>query len=212
VTPDPDAHPQAAAARQEFLTLMRRLEEEPAHVEHVTGLVLGLFDDLRPHHGLGAGERLLLEGAGRLHDIGHRSKEDGGHHLHSARMILAHPWKSLTHAEVVIIAQVARHHRREPPGAEHDDFTALDVPQRRVVHWLAGLLRVADGLDKSHRQLVRRVTVELAPGRATFQLDTNGPAAREIVAALKKGNLLATLLQRPLVFVPSEESKVQPAA
>ncbi len=68
-----------------------------------------------------------------LHDIGWSQTSDGaGHHKHSARMIGEHPWKHLRAADVKIVAQIARYHRKALPQPHHEPFHALpDRAQRR---------------------------------------------------------------------------------
>src|SRR5689334_18209396 len=120
---------------------MREKESRPVHVQHVAMLALQLFDQLVELHGLGGRERLMLEAAGHLHDIGHGTILTGeGHHKESARLIREHPWKSFNPQEVEIIAQVARYHRKSIPELSHDEFRGLADWDRRVVLRLAALL------------------------------------------------------------------------
>src|SRR6266853_948719 len=101
------------SAREEVLSLMRAMESQPLHVAHVTQLALQLFDGLLLLHGLGERERLILEAAGYLHDIGHQFDYlKTGHHKESARMIREHPWTMFSPLETELIAQVARYHRK----------------------------------------------------------------------------------------------------
>src|SRR5437016_12808386 len=133
-----------SSAIEEVLALMREMEAQPAHVSHVTNLALQLFDGLVSLHGLGERERLLLEAAGYLHDIGHQFDHLGtGHHKESARLIREHPWKDFTSEEVSVIALVARYHRKAMPEKEDPHFAALPNTPRRVVQKLAALLRLA---------------------------------------------------------------------
>src|SRR5262245_21165873 len=126
-----------SAAREEILELMRRMEQRPAHVEHVTGLALQIFDQLVALHGLGPRERLLLEAAGCLHDIGHVTEHPGSaHHQESARLIRGQHWRNFGPADVEVIAQVARYHRKEMPELTHDEFRALAETDRRLVQRL----------------------------------------------------------------------------
>ena len=189
------------AAREEILELMRRMERRPAHVEHVTMLALQIFDQLVVLHGLGPRERLLLEAAGCLHDIGHVTEHSGSaHHQESARLIRGQPWQYFTPADVEIIAQVARYHRKEMPELAHKEFRVLNETDRRVVQRLAAMLRLADSFDRGHFQPVQRVTVELPPNRIIFRLEATGSVDREIQAAIRKGDLATAVFQRDLCF------------
>jgi exopolyphosphatase/guanosine-5'-triphosphate,3'-diphosphate pyrophosphatase len=198
-------------ARDEILAFMREAEARPAHVQHVAELALQLFDQLAPLHGLGARERLLLEAAAHLHDIGHRSPTPGpGHHHESARLIRERPWKQFSAQEVEIIAQVARYHRKAMPEMSHDEFKALPDWDRRVVQRLAAILRLADAFDRSHAQHIERVVVELPVNRMVLQLKSLGPVLREVLAAHSKGDLARAVFQRDLVFMFNDE-EITPA-
>jgi exopolyphosphatase / guanosine-5'-triphosphate,3'-diphosphate pyrophosphatase len=203
-------------AREEILALMQEREARPAHVQHVASLALQLFDQLASLHGLGARERLWLEAAGHLHDIGRRSAFTGeGHHTESARLIREHPWRNFSPADAGIIAQVARYHRKAIPEISHEDFGKLGPEDRRIVQHLAALLRLADSLDRGHQQLVRSVRVELPTNRIILHLETAGPVLREIKAVQQKGDLAELVFQRDLILMIGEEEiklPVPPAA
>src|SRR5439155_17434337 len=191
-----------SACRDEMLALMGEMEAKPIHVQHVAGLALQLFDQLEALHGLGPRERLLLEAAGYLHDIGHQFDFRGeGHHKESARLIRQYQWKNFDGAEVEVIAQVARYHRKAMPDFTHDEFKALNDGDRRLVRQLAGLLRLADSLNRTHGQLVSGVRVELRPNQILLHLETVGPVEREVKAARQKGDLAQAVFQRDLVFM-----------
>jgi exopolyphosphatase/guanosine-5'-triphosphate,3'-diphosphate pyrophosphatase len=195
------------AARAEVHALMNALEEEPHHVQHVAGLAVHLFDELEDLHGLGDHERFLLEAAGCLHDIGWSVATHGtGHHRESARLIREHGWKSLSSATIEIVAQVARYHRKNMPDLEHEEFAALSPAERFRVQQLAALLRVADGLDRSHQQFISHLSAEIFPERIVIHLIAVRPASREIAAAAKKSDLARAVFQREFVFTPQPGS------
>jgi exopolyphosphatase / guanosine-5'-triphosphate,3'-diphosphate pyrophosphatase len=191
-----------AAAREEVLALMSQLETRPIHVQHVTRLALQLFDGLVALHGLGPRERLLLEAASCLHDIGHQYDYTGmGHHKESARLIREHSWRQFSRPEVELIAQVARYHRKSMPSFKHEDFRALPDSDRRIVQCLAGVLRLADSLDRTHEQVVARLAVELLPGSVALHLESTGQLLREVMAARQKADLARLVFQREFVFL-----------
>jgi exopolyphosphatase/guanosine-5'-triphosphate,3'-diphosphate pyrophosphatase len=193
-------------ARAEMLAFMREKEARPAHVQQVARLALQLFDQLAVLHGLGGRERLLLEAAAHLHDIGHRTSPPGsGHHHEAARMIREHPWKHFSGPEVEVIAQVARYHRKAMPEMSHEEFKKLNDWDRRVVLRLAAMLRLADAFDRSHAQHIERVMVELPVNRIVLRLESPGPVLREVLAAHLKGDLARLVFQRDLAFMFGDE-------
>jgi len=190
-------------ARQEVLSLMQRFEAEPAHVRQVSRLSLQLFDGLAALHQLGEEDRFLLESAALLHDIGWATADRGkDHHKESARLIRREPWQQLGPAEIKVISQVARYHRKALPAPEHEDFAALTPSEQKRVELLAGLLRVADALDRSHRQLVATVLCRVDPACLTFEVYTAGPIERELAAVEKKADLVRLNYEREILIVP----------
>src|SRR5262249_29161295 len=123
-----------------------------------------------------------------------------GHHRESARLILDHGWKHFTPEAVALIAQTARYHRKSVPDLEHEEFAALSPGERLHVQQLAALLRIADGLDRSHQQHVRHVTAELLPGRILISLSSTKLVSREIAAATRKADLARAVFQREILF------------
>ncbi|MBX3745887.1 MAG: HD domain-containing protein [Verrucomicrobiae bacterium] len=191
-------HPAALA---ELRAVMDRLEPEPEHTRHVAALAVRLFDQLAPLHGLGPDHRVLLEGAGWLHDLGWTVSEDGSdHHKHSARLIREQSWSHLSAPDVARLALVARYHRKALPSLEHREFQALPATDRDEVCKLAAILRIADACDRSHLQAVRDVHVRILPDFLEFTLVATAPPLREIAGAGKKGDLARLVFERNLAF------------
>ena len=165
------------------------------HTEQVTRLALVLFDKLAAQHGLGEPERFFLHCADLLHDIGW-CEGAKAHHKTAMRLILADGTIPLDERERAVVACVARYHRKAGPRATHECFAELDDEDRRTVLLLAGVLRVADGLDYTHGALVRDLGVELRPGRVEIVCRADGDAAGELASARNKADVLARALGR----------------
>jgi len=144
--------------------LGRKFHFDEAHASHVAELSLSLFDAIKPEHGLGSHERLLLQVAAILHDIGSYIKSSG-HHRHSEYLILNSEIFGLNPNERAIVASIARYHRKQPPSPSHINYMALQRADRIVVLKLAAILRVADALDRGHDQRVSGVSFERSGDR-----------------------------------------------
>ena len=140
--------------------LFNRFEDEPSHAIQVKRLSLQLFDCLTKLHGLGDHERQLLDAAAMLHDIGW-SQGQKAHHKSSMKLILKNRFDGWTSEEQLIIANVARYHRKAGPKENHKKFAALSLQDRQIVNQLAALLRIADGLDRSHGDVVETVKCDI---------------------------------------------------
>jgi exopolyphosphatase / guanosine-5'-triphosphate,3'-diphosphate pyrophosphatase len=140
------------------LDFARRHAWDEPHCRQVTTLALSLFDQTAELHGLGPAERELLEAAGLLHDVGYAVAQSS-HHKHSLYLIRNADLDGWSPRELLMIANVARYHRKALPSERHSEYLALDQLDRTVVRRLAALLRVADGLDADHFQVVEKVLV-----------------------------------------------------
>ncbi len=141
-------------SRQSVAALAARCDNDVAHSAHVAGLALQLYDATTSMHQLPEHCRDYLEAAATLANVGlviSHSK----HHLHSYYVIRNSELAGLTDHEIEMIALVARYHRKSGPKASHPEFQALDTESQQIVRTLAGILRVAIGLDRSHDGRVR---------------------------------------------------------
>ncbi len=146
-------------ARQQVLALARSCDFEEAHSLQDARLALLLFEETYDLHGLTEEYADLLEYAAILHDIGYLyGYED--HHKHSYRMIMKADLPALTPQEKALVANIARYHRSGKPKQSHKGFAALDADDREAVCQLGSILRLADGLDRTHTDAVEDLWVE----------------------------------------------------
>jgi exopolyphosphatase/guanosine-5'-triphosphate,3'-diphosphate pyrophosphatase len=190
--------------RRSIEHLMEVCDEDPDHSLQVAELALELFDGLEGRHGLGHDERELLEAAALLANVG-LFIAHSRHHQHSYYVIRNSELLSgFTDPEIEIIAQVARYHRRGEPSLKHAPFAALDEHDQRRVRWLAAILRVAIGLDRSHAGAVATLGVDDAvvgaddAASVMITVVPNGDAdiSLEIYSARERVGLLEQMLEQ----------------
>ncbi len=121
------------------------------HANNVAEVAVRLFDLFQADHGLSKRHRLLLRVAGLLHEVG-GFVSTRAHHKHSEYLITNSEIFGLNRNEIVMVAQIARYHRRSVPRASHLTFMALPRESRVIVNKLAALLRVADAMIRGHRR------------------------------------------------------------
>jgi exopolyphosphatase/guanosine-5'-triphosphate,3'-diphosphate pyrophosphatase len=185
------------------LGLLARFTRDDRHPHHIAALSLQLFDALRSWHGLGVREREWLQFAALLHDIGSSVAYDG-HARHSAYLIRQGGLRGLTASEIELVALVAQYHGAARPRKKRDSvFAGLRKPERRIVRWLSAMLRVAEGLDRSHYQLVRALQVRVRRERVLVVADSKRHARLELWAGQRRAADLARLLGLPVELSPS---------
>lgn len=185
-----------------FREFAERCQSDRRHVEHVRHLALLLFDRLADELGCEPEERLLLEAAGLLHDVG-QLVSYRKHHQHSFQLLTHAERLGLPPRERGIVALVSRYHRRTGPRKKHAEFAALSAEDQTVVRRLSGLLRVADGLDRGHTAAVETVTTDLTSKALVVRLTPRVAGADlglECWGASRKADVLAKLLRRDVVF------------
>jgi putative phosphoesterase len=181
------------------LALAERCDYEKEHTHHVTDLALRLFDELRPLHQLGLEDRFWLRYGALLHDIGW-VKGQKKHHKTALRLILKKLDGPFDDRERHFIGSIARYHRRALPKAKHDHFAALSPVDQYRVTVLAALLRVADGLDRTHNNVVQDLSCRISPQQITIHCDVWMYPIPEREKALSKGDLLERTFDRELVI------------
>jgi exopolyphosphatase/guanosine-5'-triphosphate,3'-diphosphate pyrophosphatase len=188
------------------LSLGKRFRFDVAHGRHVAALALSLFDQLRELHGLGSADRRLLMAAALLHDIGmfigHRR-----HHRHSLYIILHSELPGLTPTEIQVVGNTARYHRKGHPAPHHEEYMELRESERQRVTRLAALLRIADGLDREHLQMVHDVRARIGGNEVTLELEGSGDLLLERWAVQRKAGLFEQTFGREIKL--RTESRVQ---
>jgi len=169
------------------------------HSRHVAHLATRLFDELRTEHGLGSRDRLLLEVAALLHDIG-AFVSLRGHHKHGQYILSVSEIFGLSRDDMAVIANVARYHRRAAPNKSHLPYMALDSAARVVVNKLAAILRVANALDADHLQKVRDVHVLREDDQWVLEAAGAGDMTIERLAALARADILTEVFGRKVAF------------
>jgi len=196
---EPD--PLEAAGPVDRLQAARRFARmcryEHRHSEQVSRLAVRLFDDLA-----GAGSSLcederdwrspvnreLLEASAVLHDVGYLINYSK-HHKHSQHLIVHSDMPGYTSRQLDIVAQVARYHRRSRPKQSHASFARLDRRDQELVRRLSAILRIADGMDRTHMQSVRDASVLLVDGAAVFRVSGVDEDGVDIWGAERKAGL-----------------------
>ncbi len=104
--------------RRSVMALAERCQYDEAHARHIAELALQLFDaHAAPATASATASGALLEYAALLHDIGHHISYPG-HHKHTYYLIKNGDLRGFDPAEIEVLANVARYHRRGHPQAE----------------------------------------------------------------------------------------------
>ncbi len=174
--------------RASALSLGKKFHFDIEHARHVAELSLSIFDQMMSDHSLSQHERLLLEVAALLHDIGTYIKPSG-HHKHSQYLVENSELFGLSPDEIVIVGNVVRYHRKSMPLPTHPSYMALPRESRLIVLKLAAILRVADALDRGHSQKVANPRLSRHDDQMRITADYTADVASERFSLAEKSDL-----------------------
>ena len=187
--------------RRSVVRLGELMDEDPEHSARVATHALALFDELRDRHGLGDDSRELLEAAALLCNVGQFVSHDK-HHKHTYYVIRnSDRLAGFTDHEIELIALMARYHRKSAPKPVHPEYAALRDDDQDRVRALAGLLRVAVALDRSHAGLVTGLRAEVVDKKAkppelalVLEHEPDKDVSLEVYTATERKGLLEDVL------------------
>jgi exopolyphosphatase/guanosine-5'-triphosphate,3'-diphosphate pyrophosphatase len=183
-------------------SLGEKYRYDARHARVVARLATRLFDELQAEHGLPKRDRLLLEVAALLHDIG-MFIGLRAHHKHVAYILQASEIFGLSADDRDVIGNVARYHRRALPQRSHLPYMALDRQDRVRVNKLGALLRIANALDAEHLDKVRDVRVVQEDAHWVLVLDGVGDLTMERLAATARADLFTDVFGSTLTVRPA---------
>ena len=166
----------------------RQYQFDQAHAAHVSKLAKELFHALEKEHFLEPWYELLLAVASLLHDIG-MFISNRSHHKHSMYLIRNSELFGLSQRDKLLVALVARYHRRASPKPTHVDYYSLDRRDKMIVAKLAAILRIADALDRANSQRIRNIKCAIENNRFVISIPNINDLTLERLAIKQKGSL-----------------------
>jgi exopolyphosphatase/guanosine-5'-triphosphate,3'-diphosphate pyrophosphatase len=159
---------QSTIRERAVLHLARNYGVDPDRAERVANHALSLYDQSRGllHIDGGMG-RHLLWAAARLHACG-KHINIAAYHKHTWYLIRHGELLGHSQNEHLMVAAIARYHRRSLPKKRHESWQLIEGrEQRRTVQSMALLLRLAAALDRRPAALI-----------AELEVSTEGPRGR----------------------------------
>ena len=201
--PGPERGPAAA----------RAANAEVLHATHVARLALELFDQTHatsPADGGRARVAPVRRAPARRRLLDRVSRAPAAFLL----LITHGDLTGFSAEEIEVIASVARYHKGRARRTSHENWKRLDPYLRPVVEKLAAILRIADGLDRSHRQLVTDVVCRVRPRRVELDASRAATARRSSRPRTARRDLFERVFDREPVFraVPAGRDETGPSA
>lgn len=141
--------------------------------ETLEQIALTIFDSMKKIHGFGKREKLLLQLSTILHDCGkYISMTNLGECSYS--IIMSTEIIGLSHIERQIVANVVKYNHMEFEYFEEMSRNGMiDKAAYLKIAKLTAILRLANGLDRSHKQKFKYVKTALKDNQLVITVDTN---------------------------------------
>ena len=162
---------QSSIRQRTVIHQVQRFAVNQARAERVASHALNLYDSTHRtlHRDDGSG-RDLLWAAAMLHACGQHINLSA-YHKHSWYLIRHGELLGYSEAEHLMIAAIARYHRRSLPKKRHESWQALQTrDNRRTVSQMALLLRLATALDRRPDPVVQTLKAEVKGGDLILEL------------------------------------------
>lgn len=142
-------------------TISKRYMGSKKRSESMENIALTIFDSMKKVHGLKNRERLLLQLSARLYDCGkYISMTNVGESSYS--IIMATEIIGLSHVEREMVANIVKYNRVDfAYYSELGKTTGLDYHAYLVVAKLTAILKLANGLDRSHKMKFKTIQATL---------------------------------------------------
>lgn len=184
--------------------LAKRFDAGGVHEHAVSALAVELFDRLRvlQVHAFEPADRDALFAAAFLHDVG-KSINVGDHHKHGAYIVRNAGLSGWRSEEIELIALLVRYHRKALPKSTHPEWVAASETLRKKIAGLAGILRVADGLDARRLAVATGVQAFRTNVGIELRVRAQQGIAPELAAAQGKSELFTRAFGLPLRALPA---------
>ncbi|HEY9901175.1 MAG TPA: Ppx/GppA phosphatase family protein [Candidatus Sericytochromatia bacterium] len=155
---------QGSVRQRSVIKISQKYQVNREFSDRVAKFALSLFDQTKGHlHNCDAEARELLWAAAILHNCG-LFVSHAAYHKHSYYLIRNGELLGFSEAEIEVIANLARYHRRNTPKKKHESYSNLPSKKhRQLVNQLSAILRIAVTLDRRQIGAVEQVRCDYSP-------------------------------------------------
>ncbi len=152
------------------MSMAKRYKSNKTHIAYVSNMALAIFDAMKKHHGMNQKQRLQLQIACILHDCGKFINMQNVAN-NSYNIIMSTEMVGLSHKEREEVANAVRYNTMYLPAYPQVKDSLGDASYTTVAK-LAAILRVANALDRSHKQKVEKFIMQIKDKKLVIMVDT----------------------------------------
>lgn len=178
--------------------LSKRYRSYSPHIDALAKMSGMIFDTIKKVHGMGTREKLLLQVAAILHDCGKFISLVNGADC-AYDIIMNSEIIGLSHLEREIVASTVKYNTR-PLDPYETVADKMDEKSYRTAAKLAAILRVANALDRSHKQKFKTLRLVLKKKELIITVETEDDIILEKgILANKSDNFEAIFGIKPIL-------------
>ncbi len=164
---------QSSIRQRTVIHQAQRFAVNRPRAERVSGFALSFYDKTYGllHKDTGTG-RDLLWAAAMLHTCGQHINL-GSYHKHSWYLIRHGELLGYSQAEHLMVAAIARYHRRGLPKKRHEAWQFLTDKERQVVSEMSLILRLAASLDRRPEPVIDEIKIRIDSKKIICKLMPN---------------------------------------
>lgn len=183
-----------------LVNVMKRYHIYNNHSQHVAKLSLELFEGLKTHHDFTENDRKLLYVAAMLHDIGMHI-EYYNHHRHGFYLTINSRVYGIDNEETIQAAFLVAMHREAKFKEDMEPYKmVVDKIRLEQLKKLSFFLRMAEKLDRSESQVVKKLKVDAKASTVNIQLISDEDMELEKILSQEFGKEFEERFGSPLLI------------
>lgn len=183
--------------RNTIYGLGRKFNMDEKHARTTVAFAMRLFEKLRPIHSLGRREKLILEAASILSDVGYYigSKK---HNRHSYYLVQSIEIPGLDREFVKTVSYMALMHNGDVEGWFENKYNYFALEKQLLIKKLVSILRIADAMDASHMNLITDFDVDILQGKIVIRAKCRKTPYLEKLSFEDKGRIFMDTFGIPI--------------
>lgn len=178
--------------------ISKRYASYQPHLKTLQKLSLQIFDVMKKYHGMGNRERLLMSVVDILHDCGKYISISEASDC-SYTIVMSSEILGLTNKEREMVAMVVAMNRK--PLMLYDELKdKFSEEEYLTIVKLLAILKVANALDRSHKQKLKKVSMAVKKGELHITMESKDSIALERGLFQEKGSFFEEVFSiRPML-------------
>ncbi|MCQ2240943.1 HD domain-containing protein [Treponema sp.] len=181
-------------------SLLKKYQGDQHHAEYVRSTSLKIYDALEDELGLERHARILLEVSAILHDVGMFIRADD-HNIHGKYIVKNSEIFGLNRDDKTIVATIIGYHKGTKQPMNDDEVKLLPRSTRMIILKLTAILRLADALDRTHKQALKEFKISKTADTFTIRTKGHHNLSMEKLVLDGKGSLFENVFGYKVVLL-----------